>query len=208
MGMDFVAIDFETANGHAGSACSVGLVRIRDGFVDATESFLIRPDDSLGPFGAGNINVHGITPEMIDEADAPSWSESVTRIKDFIGSDYVIAHNAGFDSTVIRSASTVAGVTIPNMSFHCSVKLARKLYPDFPNHKLPTVIEQLGLESFAHHDAGADALASAMICVESAIRFQHTDLEEMMHAHGFDPILVGMGRDFAVWNRQPAVVAG
>ena len=30
-GLDFTAIDFETANGFRGSPCAVGAVRVRDG---------------------------------------------------------------------------------------------------------------------------------------------------------------------------------
>ena len=43
MGLDFTAIDFETANSNSASACSVGLVKVRDGVVVDEAGWLIRP---------------------------------------------------------------------------------------------------------------------------------------------------------------------
>ena len=43
MPLDFTAIDFETANGSAASACSVGLVKVRDGQVVDRIGWYIRP---------------------------------------------------------------------------------------------------------------------------------------------------------------------
>lgn len=198
MSLDFTAIDFETANSNRGSACSVGMVRIRDGAIAEKESFLIRHDESLGEFGFHNIMIHGITPEMIDEADAPEWGEALDRITGFIGNDSAVAHNAVFDSGVIRSATEIAGLALPHMSFHCSVKLARKYYPRAINHKLNTMAEYLELGEFHHHDAAADALISALICIETAERFGFDSLEEMMERNGFQPSLLGKGREFAL----------
>jgi DNA polymerase-3 subunit epsilon len=198
MSLDFAAIDFETANSYRGSACSVGMVRIRDGAIAEKESFLIRHDESLGGFGFHNIQVHGITPQMIDAADAPEWEEALDRIITFIGSDSVVAHNAGFDSSVIRSATELAGLEQPHMSFHCSVNLSRRKYPDSPNHKLNTMAAYLGLGDFKHHDAADDSLISAMICIETAKRFGFDNFEEMMRRNGFQPSLLGKGRELAL----------
>lgn len=198
MSLDFAAIDFETANSYRGSACSVGMVRIRDGAIAEKESFLIRHDESLGGFGRHNIGIHGITPEMIDAAEAPEWEESLERIISFIGSDSVVAHNAGFDSSVIRTATEIAGLEQPHMSFHCSVKLARRRYPNAPNHKLNTLAKYLGLGSFSHHDAADDALMSALLCIETANRFEFDSFEMMMHKSGTQPSLIGKGRELAL----------
>ena len=198
MSLDFAAIDFETANGHRGSACSVGMVRIRGGEIAERESFLIRHDSGLGGFGFHNIRIHGITPEMIDAADAPEWDDALQRITCFIGTDSVVAHNAGFDSSVIRTATELAGLEQPHMSFHCSVKLARRNYPKSPNHKLPTLASYLGLGGFSHHDAAADALMSALVCIETANRFGFESLERMMQKNGLQPSLIGKGREIAL----------
>ena len=43
--MDFVAIDFETANECRNSACAVGLTRVSNGEIGETDYHLIRPVD-------------------------------------------------------------------------------------------------------------------------------------------------------------------
>ena len=198
MSLNFAAIDFETANSYRGSACSVGMVRIRDGAVAERETFLIRHDESLGGFAHHYILLHGIRPEMIDAANAPEWGESLDRIMTFIGSDSVVAHNAGFETSVIRSATELAGLEQPHMSFFCSVKLARRIFPQSPNHKLPTIAAYLGLGEFKHHDASDDALISALICVEAARQSGHATLERMMVKLGFNPSVIGQGREYAL----------
>ena len=50
MAVDFVAIDFETANGFRGSACAVGLVRVRDGAVVDTYASLLQPPAGFDHF--------------------------------------------------------------------------------------------------------------------------------------------------------------
>ena len=69
MPLDFTAIDFETANGSRASACSVGLVKVRDGRVVDKTGWLIRPPAGHDEFAPWNITIHGITADMV----AISW---------------------------------------------------------------------------------------------------------------------------------------
>lgn len=56
--MDFIAIDFETANSSRSSACALGLVEVKDGVITAEHSWLIDPQQR---FDGMNISIHGIT---------------------------------------------------------------------------------------------------------------------------------------------------
>ena len=58
--LDFTAIDFETANSSAASACSVGLVKVRDGRVVDRAGWLIRPPLGHDEFHEWNTRIHGI----------------------------------------------------------------------------------------------------------------------------------------------------
>jgi DNA polymerase-3 subunit epsilon len=55
--MDFVALDFETANADLSSICQVGIAVFQDGEVVDTFSSLIDPDDYFDPI---NSSIHGI----------------------------------------------------------------------------------------------------------------------------------------------------
>ncbi|MCA9182065.1 MAG: exonuclease, partial [Planctomycetales bacterium] len=64
--MDVIAIDFETANNHASSACQLAAVVVRDSQIVSEHSWLIRPPRMF--FSPRNIEIHGIRPEAVREA--------------------------------------------------------------------------------------------------------------------------------------------
>ncbi|BBZ51996.1 3'-5' exoribonuclease [Mycobacterium heidelbergense] len=154
--LNYVAIDFETANSYRGSPCAVGLVRVRDGRPVAEHSWLIRPPEEVDYFDGYNTWIHGITADMV--ADKPRWKEVLPHLMDFVGDDIVIAHNAGFDIGVIRYACAVDNIEWPEMRFLCTMVLARRALR-LPSYRLPFVLDALGGSIDDHHDPLADARA-------------------------------------------------
>ena len=181
MPVDFTAIDFETANGHASSACSVGLVRVRNGQVVERADWLIKPPASHAEFQLFNIKIHGITPEMV--AHAPFWADQLGRLNDFLGNDIAVAHNASFDMGVIRSACAETITPIPKLRYLCSVQVSRKTY-DIPSHRLPLAAAAAGYGEFAHHNASADAEACAAIIIDATRRHDAGSIAELVKATG------------------------
>lgn len=158
--MNFVALDFETANELRNSACSIGLVRVQDGHVTDRFYTLIKPEPAR--FSYWNIKIHGIRPE--DVADAPTFGEAWLAIRDFIGSDTVVAHNASFDMSVLRFSLDQYGLPYPEIPYFCTVTAAKQAFPHLVNHKLNTVSDHVGF-SFCHHNALEDAEACAMVLI-------------------------------------------
>lgn len=174
--LDFTAIDFETANGSAASACSVGLVKVRDGQVVDKIGWFIRPPAGHDHFAEWNTRIHGITADMI--VDAPTWAEQLADLTGFAGDDVLVAHNAGFDMGVLKSACTASEIVAPGYSYLCSLQLARKTYT-LDSYRLPVVAMAAGFEDFPHHDAVADAEACAAIIVHAADRLGAIDLPDL-----------------------------
>lgn len=174
--LNFTAIDFETANSHSASACSVGLVKVRDGVVVDRAGWLIRPPLGYEHFNEWNIRIHGIRPEQVD--DAPDWATQLPDLLDFADGDAFVAHNAGFDMGVIRAACTASGVDVPSLSYLCSLKVARRTY-HLDSYRLPVAAMAAGFEDFDHHDALADASACAAIVIHAAKRHEASDLEHL-----------------------------
>jgi len=164
--LDFVALDFETANGSRGSVCATGMARVEGGVITAEDGWLIRPPDT-GGFSPFNIGIHGIRPQ--DVADAPMWPESLVRILEFVGDSAVVAHNAQFDIGVIREACLESGQEWPDLNYFCSLGLSRAVL-QLPSYRLPWVATALDLPTFQHHDARADARTAALITVALAKR--------------------------------------
>jgi len=174
--LDFTAIDFETANGSAASACSVGLVKVRDGQVVDRIGWFIRPPFGHDHFSEWNVRIHGITPDMV--LDAPTWVEQLVDLTEFTGDDVLVAHNAGFDMGVIRAACLATGSPVPGYSYLCSLQLARTTYV-LDSYRLPSVAMAAGFEDFPHHDAVADAEACAAIMIHAADRYGVIDMAEL-----------------------------
>ncbi|MBW8762543.1 MAG: 3'-5' exonuclease [Microbacterium sp.] len=173
MPLDFTAIDFETANSSPASACSVGLVRVRDGRVVATAGWLIQPPAGHDEFQEWNVRIHGIQPEDVQTAD--SWIDQFDRLCAFAGADVLVAHNAGFDVNVLRRASEATGLECPPYRSLCSLQVARKTY-DLDSYRLPRAAAAAGFAEFSHHDALADAHACAQIVIDSALRAGASDV--------------------------------
>lgn len=181
MPLDFTAIDFETANNSAASACSVGLVKVRDGRVVDTAYWLIKPPLGYDAFLEWNVRIHGIM--AADVVDAMLWSEQLPELTAFAENDHLVAHNAQFDMGVIASASRASFVDSPEYDYLCSLQVARKTY-NLDSYKLPVAAMAAGFEDFEHHNALADSRACAQIIIHAADRHGASSIAELAEITG------------------------
>jgi DNA polymerase-3 subunit epsilon len=173
--MRFAAIDFETASGARASACSLGIAVVEGGEIVARREWLIRPPSLY--FNPFNIAVHGITPEMVE--DAPEFDALWPEMERAIGGRALVAHNAAFDMSVLRATLTHYDVWCEKMEFVCSVALARKCWPELPRHSLDALAREFGIE-FRHHNAEEDAVAAAKVVLRAAGEYSAESVEELM----------------------------
>ena len=78
--MNWVAIDFETANAKYSSACALGIAIVEHGRIIKRASWLIRPRELY--FNYYNTYIHGITEE--DVKDKPQFNELWNDFKPFL----------------------------------------------------------------------------------------------------------------------------
>ncbi|WP_022886713.1 exonuclease domain-containing protein [Glaciibacter superstes] len=178
MPLNFTAIDFETANSSSASACSVGLVKVRDGRVVDRVSWFIQPPLGHDEFLEWNTRIHGI--RATDVVGAASWGQQLPDLVAFADGDHLVAHNAGFDLGVIKTASTVVGLPVPDFNYVCSLQVARRTY-HLDSYRLPVAAMAAGFEDFAHHDALADSEACAAIMIHAAKRHEADTIEQLAH---------------------------
>lgn len=154
--MDYVAIDFETANEGADSACALGLSRF-DSEGRQTDSWysLIRPPVMY--FSPVCMAVHGLTPA--DCRWQPTFDELFPQIRDFIGDGPLVAHNAAFDMNVLRSSLLAYGLEAPNWEYYCSMWISRKLLPQYRSHSLGFLVDEYLNTEYSAHLASSDAEA-------------------------------------------------
>ena len=179
--MDFTAIDFETANSSSASACSVGLVKVRDGVAVDTAYWLIRPPAGFDHFTEWNTRIHGIMAPDVE--DALLWIEQLPDLVAFADGDPLVAHNASFDMGVIAAACRASFVDVPSFSYLCSLAVARRTY-NLESYRLPVAAMAAGFEDFEHHNALADSQACAAIVVHAARRHGASSITELAELSG------------------------
>src|SRR5262245_46477193 len=104
----FVAIDFETADHGADSACAIGLVRVERQQIVRRETLLLRPPRKRFVF----TYIHGITWAKV--ADSPAFAEAWPQLLPILdGAAFLAAHNAPFDRGVLTACCAVGGVPMP-----------------------------------------------------------------------------------------------
>lgn len=156
--MDFVAIDFETASAKRNSACSLAAISVADGAIAREAYSLIRPPEMR--FDAKNIDIHGITPQMV--AEKPTFDQLWHRIRLHLDGQWVLAHNAAFDISVLRQLLLTYNLPQPKMRHLCTVKIARRVWPGLESYRLSALADKFGI-TFCHHNALQDARTCAQI---------------------------------------------
>ncbi|MBQ9638879.1 MAG: 3'-5' exonuclease [Bacteroidales bacterium] len=159
---NFAAIDFETANQHPESVCSVGIAVVRDGQTADTFYSLIHPTPDY--YSRFNTAVHGLCDA--DTAAAPTFPEVWQQVAPLIEGLPLVAHNKRFDENCLRAVFRTYRMDYPDYDFLCTLMASRRrLRKLVPNHRLDTVAAYCGFPMENHHHALADAEACAHIAL-------------------------------------------
>ena len=139
--------------------------------VDSYQS-LINPRRSIPAFVQ---ELTGITNGMVRKA--PEGPSVMRELHSFVGNIPFIAHNASFDAKFLDAEYARAGLR-RRTEFACSLLLARRMYPQMPNHKLGTLVKYLSLPTSGdYHRALADAEMTAHLLARIL-----SDLENQLDA--------------------------
>lgn len=161
--MTFIALDFEIANNNYNSACSIGLVFVNDNEIIDKKYYLIQPPGNK--FDPAMTKIHGLTPEDVKEA--PTFDLLWNNISDYFNNDtYVIAHNARFDMSVLKSCLITYDLEIPDFNYACSIPIStRACRGEGIANSLKARTERFGIEMDNHHNALSDAKAVAELVI-------------------------------------------
>lgn len=156
---DYIVLDFETTGFRAGAdrIIQIGALKYINHERIEVLNTLINPERHIP---ASITRLTGISNEMVQYA--PIIEQKIDELIEFIGDLPIVAHNASFDMGFLYALDNIEGVNIPEYTVIDTVKLARKVILETPNHKLGTLAKHLQLEHDAH-DAIGDCLATAAI---------------------------------------------
>ena len=152
-------VDVETTGAHPAwdRVTEIAVVEVNEGDVVSEWSTLLNPG---APIPAAIQALTGITNDMV--AGAPAFEDLAREIYERLDGRVFVAHNARFDYGFLRHEFERAGLRFHARTL-CTVKLSRRLYPDYRRHSLDSLIERHGIElgtsGTGRHRALGDARA-------------------------------------------------
>ena len=176
--MNFVTIDFETADYPRNSACSLGMVKYRDGKAVDTFYSLIRPPELY--IRPDFTAIHGLTVE--DVKDAPTFAELwESKICPFMEDLPLAAHNAAFDMGVLFATIEWYDLPFHELRYFCSLQIARRTWPSLKSHALTALAREFGI-GYNAHNALDDAETCGKIILLAAEKLHCTSLKKLLRA--------------------------
>ncbi len=163
-----VAFDTETSGAYPieSEIIELGAVKWFKGEVVGKFQVLLKPSK---PLTAENIRIHGITNEMV--ADANLMKTEILKFCEFIDGTVLMAHHAPFDLGFLTIEVEKEGLQFPKCVHLCTSLISRALL-NTTNHKLQTLIKELQLEGGAAHRAYDDAYACLQVFFKSCEKLE------------------------------------
>lgn len=186
----FVAIDTETT----------GLSPVGDRIVEVAASAFRRDGSEIGsyeqlvdpgiPIPPGLTAIHGITDQMV--SGKPGIEAVLADLLGFIGDHVLVAHNASYDVSMLlvpmrrmAAGPSGAGPTARDNLVLDTCSMTRAAFPGWPNYRLGTIADQLGIPRGRAHRAMADVLACKQVFLRILSRLgPDAGLEEMLRMNG------------------------
>jgi DNA polymerase III subunit epsilon len=172
MGNRIIVLDFETTGlspDWGDRATEVAAVLVEDGrIVDRYQSLM----NAGIPIPRFIQELTGITTAMI--RSAPSPVKVMGELVEFVGVVPIVAHNAAFDRKFYDAELARIGAA-RRQDFICSLRVARRVYRDAPDHKLGSLARHAAIKvSGRAHRALADATTTAELWLRMLARLKET----------------------------------
>lgn len=153
--LDVEATGFSPLTG--GRVIEIAVVQIAgDGAVSDEYATLVNPGESIG------LNeVHGI--RQGDVMDAPTFAEIAGDVLERLEARIVVGHNVKFDRDFLAAELSTAGIFLPSLPCLCTLRLAHRLHPEYPSHRIAACCEMAGLDHLRPHEALEEAKATAAL---------------------------------------------
>lgn len=172
----FVVFDTETTGFNAGGAdqmIEIGAVRVRKGKIVDRFDELINPGR---PLPSKITSLTGITDEMLEGKRS---EEEVTKaFLEYAGSDVLVAHNAKFDISFIKSACHKYNLGEFKHTVLDTLAISKYLNTESKRHSLSALVKLYGVsfDEDSHHRADYDAEGTAKVFFEMSQQLAGKDI--------------------------------
>jgi DNA polymerase-3 subunit epsilon len=163
--MNFIAIDFETANPDRSSICQIGIVFFKDGQIFDKFEALVNPQDYFDPF---ICMVHGIRRQ--DLVGKPTFPEFYDYLRKVLINQVVLCHTA-FDRVAFSQACGKYQLEEFPITWLDNSKVVRRTWSEFARrgYGLPEIADFLNIQ-YKSHNACEDAKATGLVFIEACVK--------------------------------------
>ena len=156
---NYVLLDLETtgATPLKDRITEIALIHFKDGVEVDRWQTLVNPQTNIPDFIQ---NLTGITNKMVE--DAPTFEQVAGELLDYLDDAVMCAHNVRFDHGFLKAEFKRIGITLKQKVL-CTVKLSRKLYPQYKSHGLSAIIERHHFTCSQRHRAMGDVEVMAQL---------------------------------------------
>jgi DNA polymerase-3 subunit epsilon len=188
---NYTVIDLETTglDPRMDEIIEIGALKVRgSNIVDKFET-LVKPDekftyDEINYFYVDGFitELTGITNKMLESA--PALGEVLPEFIKFIQDDILLGHNVNFDINFLYdNILKKTGQKLKN-NYVDMMRLSRKVYPKFENHKLVTIAQNLGVNIGNNHRALQDCkITNECFLIISKYIFENNINFSSLHKH-------------------------
>jgi DNA polymerase III subunit epsilon len=149
----FAFVDLETTGVSAAAdrITEIGVVLIDNGAPSGEWSSLVDPGVPIPP---AIQSLTGITNDMVRQA--PAFRDIAVKLREMLKNRIVVAHNARFDYGFLKNEYRRLGERL-TAELLCTVRLSRRLFPQFSSHSLDSILARHRLPGAGRHRALGDA---------------------------------------------------
>ena len=154
---EYVVLDIETTghNPNWDEIIEIAAIRVKDNEIIDSFSSLIKPSKKVSSF---ITELTGIENGML--SNAPKIGEVLPIYLEFLGNSVLVGHNVNFDINFLYDENMVCFDMPIKNDFIDTLRIVRKLYPEFPHHRLSDLVNYFSVKNIRLHRSMADCIAT------------------------------------------------
>ena len=150
---NYIIFDIETTglDSSYDEIIEIGAIRIENNKVVSKFQSLVKPNIEIDDYIS---ELTGITNDMVK--DAPKIEDVLPQFMEFVGNEILIGHNVNFDINFIYDNLYRNNYKVLKNDFIDTMRLARKLLPELPHHRLIDLADYFNIDFSNNHRALRD----------------------------------------------------
>ncbi|WP_106450225.1 hypothetical protein [Trichococcus alkaliphilus] len=186
-GVNFVALNIQTANHSSTSICAIGLAKFINGKIVDRYTTLVNPEEEFDGFYQ---SMHKITSDLVKEK--PLYSNITKDVITFIDGLPVVSHYAPFSFGAIQNCNKKYDISDFYIEYFCSCALTKALHSSI-DYGLRSLCKEFNID-LTEYNALSHAEASGKIIMELIYKNSATDLSDLYKKANYKKL--GMVRGF------------